>query len=90
MKFDKVISVIARRGGAFWEQPLFILTILVIGLSGIIAQVLILRELLVSFYGNELILGIILANWVILEASGVYLAGKAIDKIKNKTKIRWI
>ncbi len=64
---------------------LFILAILVIGSSGIVAQVLLLRELLVSFYGNELTLGIILANWIIAEALGVFIAGKFIERVKNKT-----
>ncbi len=41
-------------------------SILIIGLSGIVAQVMLLCELLVSFYGNELTLGIILANWLVL------------------------
>ncbi|MCX5704010.1 MAG: hypothetical protein NT066_05945, partial [Candidatus Omnitrophica bacterium] len=61
-----------------------VLSILIIGLSGIVAQVLILRELLVSFYGNELTLGVILANWVILEALGVFIIGKVIERVKNK------
>ncbi len=62
----------------------FILTILVVGSSGIVAQVMLLRELLVSFYGNELTLGMILANWIISEALGVFIIGKFIDKIKHK------
>ncbi|MDD5505899.1 MAG: spermine synthase [Candidatus Omnitrophica bacterium] len=61
--------------------------IFIIGLSGIIAQVIVLRELLVNFYGNELSIGIILANWVILEALGVFAAGKFIEKVKNKLGI---
>ncbi len=65
----------------------FIFTILVVGLSGIVAQVMLLRELLVSFYGNELTLGLILANWIISEALGVFIIGKFIDKIKNKINI---
>lgn len=65
----------------------FILTILIIGLSGIVAQVLLLRELLVSFYGNELILGIILANWLVSEALGAFLFGRYIDRVKNKIRI---
>ena len=65
----------------------YILTILVVGLSGIVAQVLLLRELLVSFYGNELTLGIILANWIIAEALGVFIIGKFIDRVKNKINI---
>lgn len=66
---------------------IFILTILIIGLSGIVAQVLLLRELLVSFYGNELTIGVILANWVIAEALGVFIIGKIIDRIKNKINL---
>ncbi len=65
----------------------FILTILAVGLSGIVAQVLLLRELLVSFYGNELTIGLVLANWVALEALGVFIAGKYIDRVKNKINI---
>jgi spermidine synthase len=57
------------------------------GLSGLAAQVLILRELLVSFYGNELTIGIVLANWVVLEASGVFIIGKIIDKIRDKISL---
>jgi spermidine synthase len=72
-------------------SPLFytmmILTVLIIGASGLIAQVVILRELLVNFYGNELTIGIILANWMLLEAGGVYLVGRLIGRIKEKTSL---
>ncbi|MFA5096184.1 MAG: spermine synthase [Candidatus Omnitrophota bacterium] len=58
--------------------------IFIVGLSGIVAQIVILRELLVNFYGNELTVGIILANWVMLEAAGVFLFGRIIERIGNK------
>jgi spermidine synthase len=61
-----------------------ILVVLLIGLSGIVAQVLLLRELLINFYGNELTIGIILANWIMAEACGVFCAGKIVDRIKDK------
>jgi spermidine synthase len=61
-----------------------IFAILVIGFSGLVAQILLLRELLVSFYGNELTVGVILANWVVLEALGALSFGRLIDRIKNK------
>ncbi|MBA7696431.1 hypothetical protein ES703_105079 [subsurface metagenome] len=54
------------------------------GLSGIVAQIILLRELLVSFLGNELALGIILADWSILEAIGSFIIGKSIEKAKRK------
>lgn len=66
---------------------MFFLSVMVMGLSGIVAQVVLLRELLVSFYGNEFTLGLILANWIISEAIGVFVIGKIIDNIKNKVNI---
>lgn len=64
-----------------------ILAVFIAGLSGIIAQILLLRELLVCFLGNELTLGIILSNWLIAEALGVFAFGKLIDRAKNKVDI---
>ncbi|OGX23619.1 MAG: hypothetical protein A3J51_06785 [Omnitrophica WOR_2 bacterium RIFCSPHIGHO2_02_FULL_45_21] len=40
------------------------------GFSSLIIQTLLIREFLISFYGNELTIGLILANWIILEAFG--------------------
>jgi spermidine synthase len=62
----------------------FILSIFISGLSAMVAQILLLRELLISFHGNELTVGIILANWVALEALGALFLGRSVDKIKNK------
>jgi len=57
--------------------------IAVSGITGIVAQIVLLRELLVSFQGNELSLGIILANWLLFEALGSYIAGKFAHRFKN-------
>ncbi|MEO0072012.1 MAG: hypothetical protein ABIK10_01040 [candidate division WOR-3 bacterium] len=46
----------------------------VIGASGIIAQFLLLRELLVNFNGNEFSIGITLGLWLLAEALGAYCA----------------
>lgn len=78
---------VVKRDSPFRGQSLFIFTILVVGLSGLVAQVVLLRELLVNFLGNELILGIILANWVIAEALGAWLGGRYIDRAKNKINV---
>ncbi|MEW6075325.1 MAG: hypothetical protein AB1530_03360 [Candidatus Omnitrophota bacterium] len=56
---------------------------MIIGISGVCAQVLLLRELLVSFFGNELTLGMILANWMVLEAVGALAIGRIIERAKN-------
>jgi spermidine synthase len=58
--------------------------ILIMGFSGVVAQVLLLRELLITFQGNELSIGIILANWLMLEALGAFFLGKKIERTKNK------
>jgi len=60
---------------------------IIVGLSGIIAQILILRELMITFYGNELSIGIILANWLILEAIGAFLLGKKAERVRKKFEI---
>jgi len=57
------------------------------GISGMTAQIILLRELLVSFFGNELTLGIILANWLILEAIGSFVVGKSVEKTEKKLEI---
>ena len=62
----------------------FGMAVFVMGFSGLVAQMLLLRELLVVFSGNELSIGIILANWLILEAMGSFFLGKRAENIKNK------
>jgi len=63
------------------------ISLLLMGLSGITAQIVLLRELLVSFLGNELTLGVILANWMILVAIGSFLIGKSVEKVDKKIEI---
>ncbi len=60
------------------------ISIIMMGISGTSAQILLLRELLISFFGNELTLGMILANWLILEAIGSFFVGKTVDKAEKK------
>ncbi len=63
------------------------ISLLMTGLSGMTAQIILLRELLVSFLGNELTLGIILANWLILVAIGSFLFGQTVEKVERKIEI---
>ncbi len=53
------------------------------GCSGMIAQMILLRELLIVFSGNELSIGIILASWLILEAFGSFYIGKRAERSKH-------
>jgi spermidine synthase len=63
------------------------ISLLIMGISGMTAQIVLLREFLVSFSGNELTLGIILANWLILEAIGAFLIGNTVEKTEKKIEI---
>jgi spermidine synthase len=63
------------------------ISFLIMGVSGIVAQIILLRELLVSFLGNEFTLGVILANWLLLEAIGSFLIGKSVEKTEWKTEV---
>lgn len=62
------------------------IAVIVMGFSGLIAEIILLRELLIVFSGNELSIGIILANWLMLEAIGCFYPGRLIDRTEKKTE----
>ena len=53
---------------------------LVTGLTSVIGQVLLIREIGAIFYGNELSMGIILAVWLLWVAAGSWLPGRFVDR----------
>ena len=57
------------------------------GFSGLVAEIVLLRELLIVFSGNELSIGIILANWLILEAFGSFFLGRKTGKARDQLLI---
>ncbi len=65
----------------------FTYPLVVMGFSGMVAQIILLRELLITFLGNELSIGVILANWLILEAAGSYFFGRIIEHKENKVRL---
>lgn len=48
------------------------------------SQIILMREFLIVFYGNELSLGLILASWLIWGAAGSWLLGRIADRIRPK------
>jgi spermidine synthase len=60
------------------------IAVMIMGFSGLVAQILLLREFLIIFSGNEFCIGVILANWLILEAFGAFFLGRKVEKVKNK------
>ncbi|MBP1728697.1 MAG: Spermine synthase, partial [Deltaproteobacteria bacterium] len=47
-----------------------------VGATGIVAQTVLLREILAQFAGNELYIGLIIGIWIAAEAFGAMLAGR--------------
>lgn len=61
------------------------LSIFTIGFTTLVAQIIFLRDFISVYNGNELIVGIILANWMFTTAIGAYL-GKFIKTAENQKK----
>ena len=54
-----------------------------LGFTSLFTQIFLLREFMTVLYGNELVMGIILANWMILTGIGAFL-GTFFQKVKEK------
>ena len=55
------------------DEQLLKLSAFLLGSTSIVAQVILMREFLTVFSGNELVIGLVLANWMILTGLGAYL-----------------
>jgi len=55
-----------------------------IGFTATGGQIILVREFIVVFYGNELCLGVILANWLLWGAVGSWGLGLLADRIKKR------
>jgi len=58
-----------------------------IGFTATSVQIIILREFLAIFHGNEISIGIIFANWLFWTSIGSYAAGKFLGQIKHNITI---
>ncbi len=50
-----------------------VLPLFVLGFTAILSQIVLLREFLLVFGGNELVCGLVLANWMILTGTGAFI-----------------
>jgi spermidine synthase len=57
--------------------------LLLVGFTAVIGQIVLMRELIVLFNGNELSLGIMLATWLLWTAAGSSLTGRIAAKRWN-------
>jgi spermidine synthase len=60
---------------------------ILMGLGALLAQIILLRELMKVFSGNELTAGIVLAAWLLWTALGSVLSGALADRLPNKPSI---
>jgi len=71
---------VGKRGGDFRAICAFVL----MGVGALLAQIILLRELMVVFSGNELSTGVMMAAWLLWTALGSALLGWFSDRIKGK------
>jgi spermidine synthase len=64
------------------ERRLILLAVGALGVSCVMTQLAMMRELLGAFSGNELVLGLVLGNWLLLMGIGTWL-GRTSDKLRN-------
>ncbi len=63
----------SEKSNYFYRESFIKTSVFVVGFSSVFAQSLFLRELIVSFYGNELAAGIILSSWLLWTGCGSFL-----------------
>jgi spermidine synthase len=59
------------------------LSVVTFGFTSIFTQVYLVREFLSVFYGNELVLAIVIANWMLLTGFGAYL-GRSFTRFRGQ------
>lgn len=60
---------------------------IITGFTALLVQIIYLREFLNVFSGNELVVGVIIGNWMLLTAAGARLAGLFTKGVSSTAKI---
>ena len=88
---DRLSRIDTGRGGAAKPSLRLQDVLSLIGFTSVIAQIVLMRELIVVFYGNEISLGIMLVGWLLWTALGSGLAGKlAARRLEARTLVAGI
>jgi spermidine synthase len=67
-----------------WTKLLFF-SVTALGISSIITQLIVMRELLSVFHGNELVIGVIFGTWLLLTGAGAWF-GRYLAGLKDKIR----
>lgn len=65
-----------QRNKKIFSEQLPLLRAFLLGFTAMAAQIILIREFLLLFYGNELVIGLLIALWMALTAFGVLLGKK--------------
>jgi spermidine synthase len=68
-------------------SPFLSVILSLIGFTAVVAQIVLMRELIVVFYGNEISLGLMLANWLLWTAVGSSLLGRIAGRFQEPRKL---
>ena len=77
----------AGQRGAIKVSPGLQCILSLIGFTSVIAQIVLMRELIVVFYGNEISLGIMLAGWLLWTAIGSSVSGQVSARLRDSRKL---
>jgi spermidine synthase len=77
---DELVTAPAR------ERFLLLLAVGALGVSSVMTQLSLMREMLGAFWGNEMVLGILLGNWLLLTGIGSWL-GRTAGRLANPRRV---
>lgn len=64
----------------------FVFSVFLLGFTALASQIVLMREFLIVFYGNEISIGFILAAWLSAGAFGSAFLGRFADQITNRER----
>jgi len=66
------------------SDPSFLkISAFMLGSTSMIAQIILLREFMTIFNGNELVIGLVLSNWMILTGIGAYIGKRPLKRVNS-------
>lgn len=67
----------------------FNISIVIIGFTVMMAQIIVLRTFFVAYAGNEIGLGVVIANWLLINAFGSYMGSRS-TQLHNKDGLLFV
>lgn len=81
---QKAVKLVLKNASMIEVRKFLIFAFILVGFVTIIGQIVLIRQLLTIFCGNELSIGIVLGIWLLSTASGSFILGMAADYFKNR------